>query len=153
MVSGGDVSIFGPNPFQFSPDARRVLYSADQEVDEDTQLYATVIAPELTRVRPDFGPAGGANLITLRGSGFTAETTVTFGGIEAPAVTVRSPTELLVQVPATDLPLTGSNPPYTPGARQKIARVPSVEVDVVVSDGISASTLTQGYRYVSIIGE
>lgn len=149
LISGGDVTISGYK-FDFSPDGRRILYGADQEVDEDTQLYATVIAPGLTRVRPDLGPSEGANLVTLHGSGFTAETTVTFGGTYALAVTFLSPTELLVQAPATDATLTSTNPPFTPGARRKTLRVPSAAVDITVSDGISSSTLVGGYRYVRL---
>ena len=49
MVEGGAI-----DNFNLSPDDSRVVYEADQDVDEVEELYAATI-PELPEPEPEFG--------------------------------------------------------------------------------------------------
>jgi Tol biopolymer transport system component len=59
LVEGGDVRISSPDElYEFTPDSMRVLFCADQELDERVELYAARIdgsAPPV-RLSPDLGP-------------------------------------------------------------------------------------------------
>jgi len=83
-------------------------------------------APTTSRLYPASGPFAGGTLVTVTGSGFTADVVVRFGDVRASAVEVVSPTTLRVTSPA-----------HLPG-----------EVGVTVSNGVGTSApLT--YRYVA----
>lgn len=84
----------------------------------------------LARVVPNHGPFTGGNQVVLRGSGFTAEAQVTFGGSEVQGADHRliDPRRLAVIVPAGD-----------PGT-----------VDVSITVGDTTVTLEDGYTYDSI---
>src|SRR5262249_402366 len=61
--------------------------------------------PVLSGVAPRTGPAGGGTRVTLVGDGFRSrETTVTFGGTDAPRVQVIDPRVLLCDAPAASGP-------------------------------------------------
>lgn len=84
----------------------------------------------LARVVPDHGPFIGGNQVVLRGTGFTEEATVTFGGIEVQGADHRliDPRRLAVIVPAGD--------------------VGTVDVSITIGD--TTVTLEDGYTYDSI---
>ncbi|MEU8822293.1 IPT/TIG domain-containing protein [Streptomyces sp. NPDC048636] len=62
--------------------------------------YSYVVAPSLTSVTPNQGPAAGGNTVTLTGSGFTGATAVLFGSTPATSFTVVSPTQISAVAPA-----------------------------------------------------
>lgn len=84
----------------------------------------------LSRVTPDHGPFVGGNQVVLRGSGFTDESLVTFGGLAVQPADHRliDPRRLAVVVPAGE-----------PGP-----------VDVTVTVGSDTVTLEDGYTYDAI---
>ncbi|MCZ7682182.1 MAG: IPT/TIG domain-containing protein [Sandaracinaceae bacterium] len=84
----------------------------------------------LARVVPDHGPFTGGNQVVLRGTGFTAEAQVAFGGNNVQGADHRliDPRRLAVVVPAGD-----------PGT-----------VDVSITVGDTTVTLEDGYTYDSI---
>jgi len=57
-------------------------------------------APTVTAVEPDEGPAAGGTPVAIAGSGFTAGSTVSFGGTEASDVTVQAPDMISAVSPA-----------------------------------------------------
>ncbi|SEG94827.1 IPT/TIG domain-containing protein [Actinacidiphila yanglinensis] len=57
------------------------------------------MAPVLTSVVPNTGPAAGTNPVTLNGSQFTGATAVTFGSAAALSYTVTSPSVISATVP------------------------------------------------------
>lgn len=56
--------------------------------------------PVIQSISPTSGPTSGGQQVTLTGTGLTAGTTVTFGGVAATGVTVESPTSLRATTPA-----------------------------------------------------
>ncbi len=64
--------------------------------------WQTSSAPTVTSVAPISGPSAGGTRVTVGGAGFAAGATVSFGGRAGTAVTVQSPTSLLVTAPADD---------------------------------------------------
>ncbi len=81
---------------------------------------------EIDAISPTTGALAGGTEVTINGSGFTSEVTVTFGGVAAASVDARSPSQLLAVTPA------GANP----GA-----------VDVTVAVGADSATLTGAFSY------
>jgi IPT/TIG domain-containing protein/VCBS repeat protein len=79
----------------------------------------------LTAISPSEGTAGGGTRVTLQGSGFRAGSTVTFGGVPAASIDAISSTSIVATTPE-HLPAT---------------------VDVVVTSGSDAATLTAAYRF------
>ena len=59
----------------------------------------TVAAPVVSGVSPSSGPASGGTTITVNGSGFTAQATVTVGGTAATNVSVASSSSLTATTP------------------------------------------------------
>jgi len=59
--------------------------------------YSSVFVSSVT---PNIGPLGGANTVTIQGSGFTSTTSVTFGTTPATSVTFVSATQLTAVAPA-----------------------------------------------------
>jgi hypothetical protein len=57
------------------------------------------LAPTITSISPDHGPLSGGTLVTVTGTNFTADSTVTFGATNAPTVTVIDSTTLTVVSP------------------------------------------------------
>jgi hypothetical protein len=88
-------------------------------------INGAIQAPSLTAVNPQAGPTAGNNTVTLKGSGFTGATGVTFGGQNGTAVNVVDDGTITVRPPA-----------HSTGA-----------VAVAVSTGGGASTLSPGYFY------
>ena len=81
--------------------------------------------PSLAAVTPQGGPAAGNSTVTLKGSGFTGATTVTFGGVAGGSMAV-----------VDDGTITVATPAHATGA-----------VDVTVTTGGGSSTMSPGYFY------
>jgi hypothetical protein len=62
--------------------------------------FRYVEAPTITGIRPADGPADGRTKVTITGTGFLDDATVTIGGKPATAVKVVSPTEITARTPA-----------------------------------------------------
>ncbi len=87
----------------------------------------SALAPTLTSVAPATGTIAGGTTVTVTGGNFTPGTSVTIGGVAATSVVIVSTTTLTAVTPA-----------YVSGALAK---------NVVVSNGISNSTLVGGFTY------
>ncbi len=62
--------------------------------------YSYVVAPSLTSVSPNQGPAVGGNTVTISGSGLSGATSVLFGSTPATSFTVVSSTQITAVAPA-----------------------------------------------------
>ncbi|HEX3109718.1 MAG TPA: IPT/TIG domain-containing protein, partial [Thermoanaerobaculia bacterium] len=94
----------------------------------DTQSASVSVVDPVTvkSVKPTAGSAAGGDVITIKGTGFLAGATVTFGGVAATNVTVDSSTKIFATTPA-----------HAAGT-----------VDVVVTNSNTASgTLSGGFTY------
>ena len=84
-----------------------------------------VVPPSVTSIDPAIGPSAGGTSVTITGSGFTEDTTVTLGG------------EALTDLSFVDSTiLRGTTPPHAAGS-----------VDVVVSNSYGSDTLSDGFTY------
>ncbi len=84
--------------------------------------------PTIQSVSPALGYTSGNTLVTIRGTGFFAGTTITFGGIQATEIMVQGDTSLTCRVPN---------------------RSTGAQVDVsAVNAGNPAGVLPQGYSYI-----
>ncbi|MEV7973839.1 IPT/TIG domain-containing protein [Cellulomonas sp. NPDC089187] len=92
------------------------------EVDAGELVY---VAPELTGIDPAQGPTAGGTEVTLTGTGLSAATAVTFGGVAGVDLTVVSDTEITVLTPSH----------------------PAGPVDVVIQLPGADATVTDGYEY------
>lgn len=101
-------------------------YSYDQ-AGRLTAVSETTPAPIVTGISPTAGPTAGATTVTVKGSGFTEATAVTFGGIAATNVDVLSDTKL-----------TATAPPDAAGA---------VDIEVSSPAGTSAAVTADRYTY------
>ncbi|HLL76734.1 MAG TPA: IPT/TIG domain-containing protein [Pyrinomonadaceae bacterium] len=63
------------------------------------KLYAN-LRPDIAGIAPAVGPAAGGTAVTIRGADFMEGAAVTFGGVGATAVVVRSATSLTAITPA-----------------------------------------------------
>ncbi|WP_432037613.1 beta strand repeat-containing protein [Streptomyces cucumeris] len=61
--------------------------------------YSYVVAPSLTSVSPNQGPAAGGNTVTISGSGLSGATAVLFGSTPATSFTVVSSTQITAVAP------------------------------------------------------
>nr|WP_269330170.1 IPT/TIG domain-containing protein [Kineosporia babensis] len=71
--------------------------SATSAADQFTYL----VAPSVITLSPSSGPISGGTSVTITGTGFTAASAVTFGGVAAASVSYVSPTELQAVSPST----------------------------------------------------
>jgi ATP-dependent protease HslVU (ClpYQ) peptidase subunit len=88
---------------------------------------AVAAVPTLTTASPAFGPIAGGTTVTLTGTNFTNNTSVTFGGVAVTALQLNNATSITVTTPAT-----------TVGAK-----------DVVVTTASGSVTLTNGFNFTS----
>lgn len=86
-------------------------------------------APSVSGLSPASGPIDGGTVVTITGTGLTAATSVTFGGVAATTVTVDSATKITATAPAR----------------------PAGIVDVLVTTpgGTSANTAADNFLYVA----
>jgi hypothetical protein len=108
------------------PPIERVLKFNGGQVIPTSQWNACFPAATVGSVTPATGPAAGGTAVTVAGTSFTPDTTLTFGGVAATSVVVVSP----------DL-LTCVTPAHADGA-----------VSVVVTTDSGATTATGLYTYV-----
>lgn len=97
----------------------------DNQSAELQRAFRFVAPPTATAVAPTTGDVTGNTLVRITGTGFSASTSVTFGGIAAREVTLVSGTEL-----------DAVTPPHAPGS-----------VDVVVDTDGATATITGGFTY------
>jgi IPT/TIG domain len=89
--------------------------------------YTYFPPPTVTKVRPNHGPRAGGTEVTITGHGFANEvTTVRFGNVAAPSVTVHSEASLTATAPA------GKGKVY---------------ITVTTPGGTSAATRVEGFQY------
>ncbi|MBT0770667.1 IPT/TIG domain-containing protein [Kineosporia sp. J2-2] len=62
--------------------------------------FLYVDPPVVSALSPDAGPLGGGTAVTVTGSGFTAASTVSFGGVAAASVQYVSPVKLVAVSPS-----------------------------------------------------
>ena len=86
-TGGVDVTVSTPNGASATSTADKFTYTV------------TVIAPTVTGVSPNSGPAAGGTLVTITGTGFTGATVVDFGTTAATDVTVQSTTTITADQP------------------------------------------------------
>jgi len=98
---------------------------------DDSPSGPTTTGLKVTSVSPSTGSTAGGNSVTISGSGFAGDATVTIGGVPATNVVVASATSLTA--------LTGAR--TTPGA-----------ADVAVTSGGKTSSLTNGFTFVAPSG-
>src|SRR5579862_534538 len=125
-----------PNPGTFQGAADITVINVDGQ---STTLSGTSLAPQgfsyvaaavptVTGIAPSAGVLGGANVVTISGTGFEPGATVTIGGTAATAIVINSNTSITATVPA--------------GA------VGAVNV-VVTNPDTQSGTLTNGYTYIA----
>ena len=103
--------------------------SASDQFSYGTSTGPTVTGPTVTSISPASGPAGTS--VNVNGTGFTATSTVTFGGVAAASVTLVSNIQLTATAPAN---------PETAGS------IPVV-VDVQVTSAGQTSVPSAGDRF------
>jgi hypothetical protein len=62
--------------------------------------FTYVLAPTVTKVKPNTGPASGGTSVTITGTNFTAASAVVFGATPASSVAVKSSTVIIAVAPA-----------------------------------------------------
>ena len=62
--------------------------------------YTYAAAPTITSLTPTSGPRAGGTTVTIKGTGFTGATVVTFGKLDATSYTVVSDTKITAVAPA-----------------------------------------------------
>ena len=87
----------------------------------------TASAPTVSSITPSTGSTAGGTSVTISGTQFVPGTTVTIGGVAATSVSVTNSTTL-----------TATTPAYVSGSLTK---------DVVVNNGVSSATLSNGFTY------
>ena len=93
-------------------------------------VYTYDAAPSVFSISPSAGTPAGGGSITIVGAGFTGGTTVSFGTIPSPSVTVTSGTSLTAIIPAA------------PSAS-------TVDVTVTTPGGTSATSAADEYTYLT----
>ncbi|WP_182449822.1 IPT/TIG domain-containing protein [Streptacidiphilus sp. P02-A3a] len=131
IVGGGGGSGGGGSSLTTStyPGATSTLTDGYNAGDGSIVFTFTQDAPTVTAVSPTTGPAAGGTVVTVTGTNFTGETSVTFGaGNPATAVT------------CTDTTCTATAPAGTPG---------TVDVQVTTPGGTSATSSADQYTYIA----
>jgi hypothetical protein len=90
--------------------------------------FTFVVAPAVTNVNPNTGPASGGTSVTITGSGFTGASAVSFGGTAAASFTVNSDTSISASSPAhaagtVDVTVTGTGGTSATGASDQFTFV------------------------------
>ncbi len=96
-------------------------------------------SPKIESLTPRKGPLAGGNTVTVRGTGFTPDAAVYFGGESDAEVTFISSTELRVVVPP--------GPPLSPPSGNGNAIRLGVAVDVELYTAYGSDTKAKGYVY------
>lgn len=109
----------------------RVTTPAGTSVLSSQSAFRYQMAPVVTSVTPDRGPAAGGTAVTIAGTGFTGATAVRFGSADARSFTVTSAMSISAVAPAG----TGAVP-----------------VTVVTPQGASAASVTYTYTAPQVTG-
>jgi len=107
----------------------RLVHSDGSTFNTYTQVAELGMAPSISSISPNNGPTTGGTPFTITGN-FGPSTTVTIGGVAATNVFTVSSTTII-----------GITPAGTAGAK-----------NVVVTNGSSTATLTNGFTYSSVMG-
>jgi hypothetical protein len=87
-----------PNGTAYPPLERILLFNAGQII--PTSIWeAAFPAAVVGAVSPATGPGAGGTAVTISGSNFTPDSTVSFGGVSATSVVVVSPTQITCVTP------------------------------------------------------
>ncbi|MGH7217887.1 MAG: IPT/TIG domain-containing protein [Candidatus Microsaccharimonas sp.] len=124
-ANGTSVTVATPPHAEGAVDVRATNY--DGQYDELLNAYTFIGDPQISAVAPTSGSVTGGDTVTINGASFTAQTKVSFGGVDATTVNYIDSTTLSVIVPA------GASPGI---------------VDVVVKDDLGQqSVLAQSFTY------
>jgi hypothetical protein len=96
----------------FAPGSNAVLVCLTNDPGHTGSAGATVtllVAPAVTSVSPDVSSLSGEIPVTVTGTNFTSDATVTVGGVAATGVDVVSPTTLTAIVPAAPGGIAGAD--------------------------------------------
>jgi hypothetical protein len=95
----------------------RVTTKAGQSAVVTADQFTYAPAPKITKLSPKSGPAAGATSVTITGTGFTPDATVSFGAANAAtSVTYVSSTELIAVSPPHAVTSNGVNVTVTTGS-------------------------------------
>jgi hypothetical protein len=94
------------------------------------------MAPTVTGITPNVGTLSGGQQVTITGTNFSPNSTVSFGGIPATSVVFVSPTQLTVVTPADPAPLSTLSQP-----------VPGPADVTVTGNSLSFTKVSGGYVY------
>ena len=89
-----------------SAGARNVVVTVAAGSATSTGGFTYIAAPTVASISPSFSPVAGGATVTISGTGFTAASTVSFGGVPASSVTFVSSTTLNAVTPARPLGVT-----------------------------------------------
>jgi len=112
----------------------------DPLVTQAGQIFPLCATPTVSKIEPEpQGPAAGGNSVTIKGSGFTAATGVSFGQAAAANIAVNSDTEIVVNpVPAgpaaggtVDVTVTAPGGTSSPSSKSKYTYVVAPTVGAV----------------------
>ncbi|HKK91803.1 MAG TPA: IPT/TIG domain-containing protein, partial [Longimicrobiales bacterium] len=77
-----------------------VVTNPDTQIGTLTDGFTYVAPPTVTAISPDSGPTAGGTVVTITGTDFQADATVTIGGVTATDVTFVNSTEITATTPA-----------------------------------------------------
>ena len=115
--------------------------------DGHTTFTWSVVGPVVTSVTPATGPASGGTKVTVVGTGITAPTSVTFGGVPGTSVKANAKGTKLTVVAPAGLPgtvdivvTTAAGPSLTVGADQFTYALPSITSLSVTTGPLAGGT-------------
>ncbi len=126
-----------------------VTNAAGQSPVTAADQYSYVPPPTVTSISPTSGPEAGGTPVTITGTNFTSEATVSFGGFPAASVVVNSATSISASSPAhcpgtVDVSVTaaGGTSPASPADQftfigDLCAAVSTVQYGLTGSDGVT----------------
>ncbi len=135
-------TVTGTSPLRIGDRAEVVGSNGPYDLDEFA-IYPTALTPEqidahwtigepvpsVTSISPTTGPATGGTTVEIKGTGFVAGASVSFGGTASPDTTVVSPTEIRAVSP--------------PGSG-------TVDIQVRTGGGTSPAVSADNYSYVAV---
>ncbi|RDH39963.1 MAG: hypothetical protein CFE62_006225, partial [Candidatus Aquirickettsiella gammari] len=99
IISSNDSQITVRVPARTAGTVNIVLTTAGG-IATSVNAYTYIALPIITTLTPNAGPLAGGNNVTIRGSGFTGATNVTFGNTPATSFVVNSSSQISATVPA-----------------------------------------------------
>jgi hypothetical protein len=117
------------SPVALSADGNTALIGGNGDNNNVGAGWVFTQHPTVTQVSPNYTYGAGGDTVTIKGTGFTAATAVTFGGVAATNLTLVNPTTITVTAPA-----------HAPAA-----------VDVAVTNSIGTGIGSSLYKYLQLI--